>query len=216
MIDYDDLALLASTAVVMQIDRGRMFIEEGEPATDFFNVTSGTAKLFTLLADGRQQITGFATIGHFLGLAVSQTYAFSAQAIEPVTLCRFSRPKLQRLMVDFPQLEHRLLEAACNELASAQTQMLLLGRKTARERVATFLVSALREGPPGAEDQIRLPMTRGEIADYLGLTIETVSRTLSRFKAERRITIPSNDLVILQDRAWMENVAAGGGDRHAA
>ena len=140
---------------------------------------------------------------------MSQSYAFSAQAIEPVQLCRFSRPKLQRLMSDFPKLEHKLLETACNELATAQGQMLLLGRKTARERVASFLVSMLHEAPCGSEDRIRLPMTRGEIADYLGLTIETVSRTLSRFKADCKISLPSNDAVIILDRHWLEELASG-------
>ncbi len=131
-IEEADLARLAAVAVVRSVDKGKVFIEEGEPATDFFNVTAGTAKLFKLLPDGRQQITGFAGLGHFLGLAVSQTYAFSAEAIEPMRFCRFSRPKLRLLLDDFPALEARLLQSACNELVTAQEQMLLLGRKTAR------------------------------------------------------------------------------------
>jgi len=211
VMDDADLAKLARAAIPMRFDRGATFIDEGEPATDFFNLSAGTVKLFKLLPDGRQQVTGFASAGHFLGLAVSQFYAFSAQAIEPVQLCRFSRPKLQLLMTDFPKLEHKLLETACNELATAQGQMLLLGRKTARERVASFLVSMLHEVPCGSDNHIRLPMTRGEIADYLGLTIETVSRTLSRFKADRKVGLPSNDMVVVLDRDWLEELASGAG-----
>jgi CRP/FNR family transcriptional regulator len=192
------------------IKKGDTFIAEGTPATDFFNITRGTVKLFKLLPDGRQQVTGFAGIGHFLGLAVSDTYAFSAEAIEPVQLCRFSRPKLREVLHDFPALEERLLQTACNELVAAQEQMLLLGRKNARERVATFLVAQCHATLPcGPAELVPLPMTRSEIADYLGLTIETVSRTFSRFKAEKRIATPSNSEVVILDRAWLDHMASG-------
>src|SRR5215472_14944779 len=97
-----DLARLASIAVVSDVAAGHCFIREGEPANSFFNVTAGTAKLFKLLPDGRRQITGFVGPGHFLGLAVSDTYAFSAEAIEAVRYCRFSRPRLRVLLNDYP------------------------------------------------------------------------------------------------------------------
>jgi CRP/FNR family transcriptional regulator len=122
----------------MEIPAGTTLIEEGEQAVAFFNITRGTARLFKLLADGRRQITGFAHVGHFLGLAVSDTFAFSAEAIEPVRLCRFSRPRLRVLLDDFSAMEKRLLEVAANELVAAQEQMLLIGRKTACERVGLF------------------------------------------------------------------------------
>ncbi len=210
-IDAEDLSRLASAAVQQQFAKGHVFIEEGQPAHDFFNITRGTAKLFKTLPDGRQQITGFAGVGHFLGLAVSETYSFSAEAIEPVGTCRFSRAKLLTMLGDFPALEKRLLETACNELVAAQEQMLLLGRKTARERVASFLAGRLQETEHGETkgDSISLPMTRAEIADYLGLTIETVSRTLSKFKADGRIATPSRDGVIILDPHWLSEVAAG-------
>ena len=148
-----DLERLAEVAVVREFARGKVFIDESEPAEHFFNITAGTAKLFKLLPDGRQHVTGFAGVGHFLGLAVSDTYAFSAEAIEPVQVCRFSRIKLRALLDDVPALEHRLLQTACNELVIAQEQMLTLGRKTAQERVASFLVAWSRTtacgGGPG-------------------------------------------------------------------
>ncbi len=141
-----DIARLAAAAVVMEAQPGTTFIDEGEPASSFFNVTGGTAKLYKLLPDGRRQITGFASAGHFLGLAVSDTYAFSAEAIDTVLYCRFSRPRLRTLLDDFPLMEKRLLEVASNELVAAQEQMLLLGRKTARERLASFLMLQSRSG----------------------------------------------------------------------
>ena len=210
-LETEDLQRLADVAIQRSVEKGRVFIQEGMPAADFFNISSGTAKIFKTLPDGRQQITGFAGVGHFLGLAVSETYAFSAQAIEKVELCRFSRPKLRLLLHDFPALEQRLLETACNELVTAQEQMLLLGRKTARERVASFLMARLDNAITcdGAVDTIELPMTRAEIADYLGLTIETISRTISKLKAEGRITTPQRDAIVIMDPPWLARVAAG-------
>jgi len=210
-IGTGDLDRLAAVAAPRHIEKGETFIEEGQPAGDFFNITAGTAKLYKMLPDGRQQITGFAGVGHFLGLAVSDTYAFTAEAIEPIELCRFSRPKLRTLLDDFPLLEKRLLETACNELVAAQEQMLLLGRKTARERVASFLATRRAEaslcGNHGST--ITLPMTRTEIADYLGLTIETVSRTLTKFKQEGKISLPSRDEITIKDPSWLTTTATG-------
>src|SRR5262249_30899264 len=196
-------------------ETGRAFIQEGDPAEHFFNVTGGCAKLFKLLPDGRRQITGFAGVGTFLGLAVSATYAFSAEALAPLKVCRFSRAKLRALPDYFPVMEQRLLEVASNELVAAQEQMLLLGRKTARERLASFLIAraalpatCLAHEPAPAEI-ITLPMTRADIADYLGLTIETVSRTLTRFKSERLIEIPAAGEIAVRDRAALTQMAAG-------
>ncbi len=211
VVDIRDRMQLAAIAISRNIGKGHVFIEESDPATDFFNITAGTAKLYKRLPDGRQQIVGFAEAGDFLGLAVSTTYSFSAEAIEPLHACRFPRLKLMRLLRTLPQLEHRLLESACQELVMAQEQMLLLGRKTAQERVASFLMERSRAAaacglPPG---HIRLPMTRTEIGDYLGLTVETVSRTMSLFRTQRRIALLGGGVLALLDLPWLEAVATG-------
>lgn len=210
-IPDQEMARLASAAVTGSATSGACFIEEGEPAKAFYNITAGTAKLFKLLPDGRRQITGFVGVGHFLGLAASSTYAFSAEAIEPVRYCRFSRARLRALLDDFPLMEKRLLEVASNELVAAQEQMLLLGRKTARERLASFLMAQSRQGAACQQSRGRfaLPMTRGDIADYLGLTIETVSRTLTKLRAEGLIEIPSITEIIIRHRDGLECLADG-------
>jgi CRP/FNR family transcriptional regulator len=184
MQDYD-LARLAAFAVEREFKIGETFIEEGEPALDSFTVTRGTVKLFKLLPDGCQQVTGFARVGHFLGLAAPDGYAFGAQALEAVSLCRFSRSKLRMLLQDSPALENRLLQIASTELVAAQEQMMLLRRKTARERLATFLVMRCRQSVCSGllGESVSLPMSRGEIADYLGITIE---RSAARSVALRR------------------------------
>jgi CRP/FNR family transcriptional regulator len=206
-----DMARLASAAVTATAPPGSCFIQEGDPANAFFNITTGTAKLFKLLPDGRRQITGFVGVGHFLGLAVSDTYAFSAEAITEVRYCRFSRPRLRTLLDDFPLMEKRLLEVASNELVAAQEQMLLLGRKTARERLASFLVAQSRQGVAchHPRRQFALPMTRADIADYLGLTIETVSRTLTRLRGERMIDFVSQNEMVIVDPVLLEGLAGG-------
>jgi CRP/FNR family transcriptional regulator len=216
-VEDKDLARLAALAHTLIVPVGRGFIAEGDPAEHFFNITAGTAKLYKLLPDGRRQITGFAGMGHFLGLAVSTSYAFSAEAVEPMRICRFSRSKLKALLEDFPALERRLLEAASNELVVAQEQMLLLGRKTARERLASFLIGRAESQslqPASCADRGRasvvwLPMTRTDIADYLGLTIETVSRTFTRLKAERLIEIPTPTEIVIRNHDALESLAAG-------
>jgi CRP/FNR family transcriptional regulator, anaerobic regulatory protein len=201
-----DMSRLTTIMAVAEAAAGQGFIDEGEPATCFFNITAGTAKLFKLLPDGRRQITGFVGPGQFLGLAVSDTYAFSAEAIEQVRYCRFPRAALRAVLDDFPQLE-----VASNELVAAQEQMLLLGRKTARERLASFLLAQSRQGMPCGHSrrQFRVPMTRVDIADYLGLTIETVSRTLTRLRAEALIDIVSLSGLVISDPSGLENVAGG-------
>ena len=213
-----DLEKLGAAAVTMSVQPGHTFIQEGDPAEHFFNVTAGTAKLYKMLPDGRRQVTGFAGVGYFLGLAVSSSYAFSAESLDPVRICRFSRSKLRGLLDDFPALEKKLLEVASHELVVAQEQMLLLGRKTARERLASFLVARANLLPHcagagaavlGMKERIHLPMTRSDIADYLGLTIETISRTLSRFKAEKMIEIPNNSEIVVLKHAALDGIATG-------
>jgi CRP/FNR family transcriptional regulator len=207
----EDLARLAAVATPMEIEPGTAFIEEGAPADSFFVVTAGVARVFKSLPDGRRQITGFARRGCFLGLAADQAYGFSAEAIDAVRLCRFSRPRLRALMSDLPALERRLLDAAASELMIAQEQMLLLGRKTARERLASFLLALsappARCTPPLA--RLRLPMPRTDIADYLGLTIETVSRTLARLRAARLIRLAGSSDVTILDRDGLARAAEG-------
>jgi CRP/FNR family transcriptional regulator len=206
-----ELRRLSEASTTHTVAPGSSFITEGEAASAFFNITGGTARLYKLLPDGRRQITGFAGTGHFLGLAVSDTYAFSAEAIEQVQYCRFSRPKLRTLLDDFPQMEKRLLQLASNELVAAQEQMLLLGRKTARERLATFLLTQSRQGAlcPMPRTHLALPMTRGDIADYVGLTIETVSRSLTRLRSDGLIDIPNQTDIVIRNRTRLERIAEG-------
>lgn len=209
VIDPIHMARLAQYSHRLAVTSGKTFIHEGEAASDFFIVTSGHATLFSLMPDGRRQITGFAQAGDFLGLASGTTYAFSAEALGLLSLCRFSRSGLNTLRREFPDLENRLMEEASRELVQAQKSMLLLGRKTARERLASFLLEQHRRSPT-SEIVLHLPMSRTGIADYLGLTIETVSRTLNALQREKLITITQVTQVTLLNLPVLENIARGG------
>ncbi len=205
-----DLDRLAAISTALDVAPGSAFIEEGEPADAFFNITRGTVKLYKLLPDGRRQITGFLGVGDFLGLAVSESYVFTAEAIDAVRVCRFPRRRLNEVLDDFPALERKLLEIASHELVAAQEQMLLLGRKTALERLASFL---LGRADRAAAQGVPLAMTRTDIADYLGLTIETVSRLMSRLRRDGVIALPAVHGFTVLDRAALLQHSGGEGPR---
>lgn len=207
----EDLGRLAAARSHQQVDAGETFLNEGEPATHFFNIVEGAVKVYKLMPDGRRQITGFLLAGDLLGLAFNDNYTYSAEAITAVKICRFPRRQLERLFDEFPKMEKRLLAMASNELAAAQEQMMLLGRKTAHERIASFLLLlARREERFGrGRDSVQLPMTRTDIADFLGLTTETASRVFTSLKKRGYIELEAAGRVRLSDLDMLEELAAG-------
>lgn len=207
----EEMPRLLSILQTVDIDAHQPIIDEGETADYLFNVTGGAVKLYKLLPDGRRQITGFLFSGDFLGIAMNDKYAYSAEAVGKVSLCRFSRRKLESLLDEFPRLEKRLLGMASNELVQAQDQILLLGRKTAQEKIVSFLLSlsnrTVKRG--GEPSPIELPMGRADIADYLGLTTETVSRTITSLKRNSIIRLLQGGAVDLPDLGALQELAEG-------
>lgn len=217
VIDDEDLPVLVAESSRVTVPAGRCFISEGVSAHDFYVLTGGRAKLFSLMPDGRRQIIGFAELGDFLGLASSDTYAFTAEALGDVTLCRFPHSSIDRLVERFPRLRCRLQKEASSELVKTQARLMLLGRKTARERLASFLIE--QASPCCAHGQtitdehgpltLALPMSRTDIADYLGLTIETVSRTFGLFKKEGLISVKGASAATLLKPGRLSDMANG-------
>lgn len=198
------------------VTRTRLEVEqavfyEWDPADHVFNVTQGVVRLSKMLPDGRRQITGFLFPGDFLGIAYAETYAYTAEAVCPVALCRFQRRQLEDLCHEFPELERRILGMASNELVEAQEQILMLGRKTAQEKLASFLcrLSSPSLRPERPIDSIDLPMNRTDIADYLGLTTETVSRTFSHLAKQGVLELASAQHVVLRQREKLAELAEG-------
>ena len=201
------LPRLTALATGRRIDAGQTLVQEGDVADEVFTLTEGMLKLYKLMSDGRRQIVGFLVPGDFLGLAFGRSYVYSAEAVVPTTVCRFRRPQFLDMLEDCPAMEKEILGRTSTELAAAQEQMLLLGRKTARERVASFIVSLARRSKIEHEGSLPLPMSRSDIADYLGLTIETVSRTFTLLRKEKLIELPDKHVVEIKKRAELEQVA---------
>ncbi len=207
--------VLALTRIMTEAKVGphATLFREGEPAEHVMNITSGAVKIYKLLADGRRQILSFRFAGDFIGLTAGAEYLYSAEALEETRVCRFPRRRMDALRDGFKRIDKRLLELSIEELAATQEQLVLLGRKTAEEKLVTFLLllanAQVRRGEP--LEPIRLPMTRGDIADYLGLTIETVSRTFSSLKRKGLIALDDTTHVRVRNRAALEQIAAGQG-----
>ncbi len=186
------------------------FVHQGEDATSVFSVVEGTVRLYKLLSDGRRQIVGFAMPGDFLGLALHNRYGFSADAVDAVSLCKFDRAEFDRLVSAKPHFLRRLHEFATHELVIAHEQMTLIGRRSAEERIAAFLITMRERWAriSGSSVTVQLPMQRLDIADYLGLTIETVSRTLTKLARDRVILIVPEAVRIL-DEGRLAQIARG-------
>jgi CRP/FNR family transcriptional regulator, anaerobic regulatory protein len=191
--------------------RGETLFAEGDMADGIYEVVHGTLRLYKLLPDGRRQIVGFPSAGHLLGLAPEGAHVYTAEALTDVTLCRYPRASFDRLLDEMPGLARRLWAVTADELRFAQDQLLLLGRKTATEKVATFL--RMLADQQGSEDEVDIPMTRNDMGDYLGLSIETVSRTLTRLKRAKIIAMSAVDHVVFLNHRQVELLA--GSQRNA-
>ncbi|GAB4154026.1 MAG: helix-turn-helix domain-containing protein [Sphingomonadales bacterium] len=170
---------------------------QGEPADKLYKVLTGAVRTAQLLADGRRQIGGFYLPGEVFGLADGEPHGFTAEALAPTTLLVLRRDTLISRAARDPKLSRDLWQLTTAQLARTERHLMVLGRKTALERVACFLLDLSARG--GDNDDIVLPMCRQDIADYLGLTIETVSRMMTRLEQMGLIALPSSRRVRLCD-----------------
>lgn len=208
-LELSELSALEALAEDIHFAEKATIALQGDATEAVYTVTEGTIRLYKLLPDGRRQVVGFLLPGDFMGLALSDRNAFCADAVGPVAACRFGRGAFTALTDQKPHLLRRLHEAATHELSLAQDHMVLLGRRTAEEKVAAFLVGLRdrRRRLGGGAVMIPLPMTRSDIADYLGLTIETVSRTISKLARVKAILVVPDGIRLL-DPARVEALAA--------
>lgn len=191
---------LFSNRPTESLSAGEAVFWEGDDADYLYEIVSGCVRLCKALPDGRRAITGFTFAGEILGVSSRDRYLFTAEAVGEVRLRRYSRTQMHDSLARMPGLNRDLLALACDELCAAQNQMLLLGRKTACERIASFLLDvASRTSKDAGTREIDLPMTRLDIADFLGLTIETVSRVFGKLKTEGVIALPSAHHVKIVD-----------------
>jgi len=194
-----------------RIDAGTEFIGQGENVSCYSNILKGVVKLSKVMADGRQQIVGLQFAPDFMGRPFLGESRMAAEAATDTEICVFPRRAIERLIAGTPELEHLLHNQALKELDEARDWMLTLGRKTAQEKVASFLALIASHNDPEANDNnvFELPLSRADIADFLGLTIETVSRQMTKLRKEGIIQIENNRHVTVPD---IDRLAAAAGN----
>ena len=189
--DALELRELQRLATQVYFRAGKTIFSEGELANSVFGLSQGVVRLYKMLPDGRRQILAFALPGDFLGMPLADHHKFSADAIGEVSLCRFSRDDLTKFIQSSPSIMRLLIEFSIRELDMAQDHLLLLGNGSAEEKVAVFLVSWRNRLArlSAFSETVPLPMRRQDIADFLGLKLETVSRTLAKLEQRKVIRV---------------------------
>lgn len=213
VLDCKELAEFKKMGKDVSIRSRQTLFHEGERASRVFTLTSGSLKLFTLLADGRCHVAGFMHPGDFLGITLDENHAFTAEALEDVELCSFPRTAFENFLDDHPSMEGELYRMAAHELSAAHQQQVLLARKTANERLASFFLSLIdrqNERTNSPNKVVRLSMNRADVADYLGLTKETVSRLLSAMRRDRLIRLQALDRIEILDLDRLAQLAGAG------
>lgn len=201
--DAREMVRLEAMKYYRSFEAGQPIMFSGDHMAFVGSIVTGTATIERLMEDGRKQTMGLLLPSDFIGRPGRETAVYDVTAVTDVTLCCFRRDAFEGLVDDTPHISQRMLEMSLDELDAARDWMLLLGRKTAREKIATFLVMILTRSQIAEQDtkesgaNISLPLTREAMADYLGLTIETVSRQFSAMRKEGLI-IPNGrrDVVI--------------------
>jgi CRP/FNR family transcriptional regulator len=190
-LDPQELRELQKLAVQVRLHPGETIFAEGELAAEVFGLSRGVVRLYKLLPDGRRQVMTIGLPGEFLGTPIACRHSVSADAIGEVDLCRFPRIELVKFIRSSPNLTRLLMEFAAHRLELTQDQLLLVGKGSAEEKVAIFLVNwrSRLARVTAVSESIPLPMPRQDIADFLGLTLETISRTLTKFEQRNAIRL---------------------------
>jgi CRP/FNR family nitrogen fixation transcriptional regulator len=190
----------------MSYGRNVEIFGEGEPAEYIYKVVSGAVRSCRVLDDGRRQVTAFHTPGDVFGLDIGQEHRFSAEAITDTVIMIVKRTAIVSLAGRDGEIARELWTLTAQELHRVQDHMLVLGCMSAKERVASFLLEMARHGSSGNE--VELPMSRQDIADYLGLTIETVSRIMTQLEHDATIGLPTSRRIVLRNRAALSRLNA--------
>ena len=206
----EEIQALETVASVQALEPGAVLARQGDTRRHVYTVTRGALRLVRVSADGRRQVAGFALPGDFVGLSGAPTHQHDIEALAATELCRFGADAMQRLGTRYPHLQAKLLERACVELDTAREQMMSLARMTPIERMGDFLLRLAarqaRAGNPGPA--VALPMPRADIADHLGLTVETVSRSLTALRTRGLIALPGTYVVEILDPAGLTALEA--------
>ena len=212
--DDEELAMLEEIKIYRSFKAGEPIAWRGDELVHFSSIVEGIASLTKTMEDGRTQMVGLLLPSDFIGRPGRVQIDFDVTATSDVTLCCFKRVPFEKLVVEVPHIAQRVMEMALDELDAARDWMVLLGRKTAREKIATFLeMLARRSQVEGMRLQVvPMPLTREEIANFLGLTLETVSRQLSILKRENVVTFPDRRSFQVLDLAALHDASGDDAD----
>jgi len=206
----NELEALNAIAQHKVIPRGQVFVWEGEASSICANIVSGVLKVTSAMTDGREQIVGLLFAGDFVGQPFRAETSLTVTALSDADLCIYPRRGFEEVLDNHSKLERMLLQRTMVALDDARARMLSLGRKSAEERVAGFLIEMVDCCAEAQKDSCDLPLTRGQMADVLGLTIETVSRQLTNLKGAGLIALLAGRGVTILDRPGL--VARAGSD----
>ena len=188
-LGHEELKALDGIGSHLHIAPNQTIFSEGDPVDHAYKLVSGVVRLCKHLPDGRRQIAQFLFPGEYFSFVTIGDHGFSAEAVVDVTLLSFPQKHVERLCQEHPNMRARLFELLSQRVHDIQNHLTMVGRQTAKERVAAFLL-LLSQRLSTDGTRIAVPMNRQDIADYLSLTMETVSRTLSLLKANRIISVP--------------------------
>lgn len=211
----EQLTKLSRTTRKEQLQAGQTFRNGEDENESCANIMTGVVKCSKIMADGRQQIVGLRFAPDFIGRTTNNGLSeLEIEAATDVKICAFPRRAIAQLISEVPDLEHRLLQQVARELDEARDWMLTLGRKTATERVASFLLLLAQNIDPEQSKDIEhvvfdLPISRADIADFLGLTTETVSRQITKLRKAEIIALESNRHVTVLDLDRLETTSKG-------
>ncbi|MDO8290300.1 MAG: helix-turn-helix domain-containing protein [Parvibaculum sp.] len=207
----DEFAVLDDAGTRLSFCRNETIFEEGENAKYCYRLVSGSVRLCKFLLDGRRQIADFFLADDLFGFADIDTHAFSAEAVTDVVLLRYPRARVEMLIDVDVHLRRKLIQLTHERLNTTQMHLVMLGRHTVKERIALFLIRIAERLGLDADvgGEIDLPMSRLDIADYLGLTIETVCRAISDLKRAGVIAVPNTHRIVLQDARRLRNLVEG-------
>ncbi len=200
----DALDLLEQFGTTLTVQRDREIHAQGDDANCCYRILSGCVRMVKLMEDGRRQIGEFLMAGDVFGFDALDTYDFAAEAVSDVVLRRYPRRMVDALAESSMPLARRLRDMTSVSLRMAHTRLVLLGRKTASERIASFLLEMADRLPQGRPAVLDLPMSRTDMADHLGLTIETVCRVLAHLRRDGTIAIDRGAITVRDDQALQE------------
>jgi CRP-like cAMP-binding protein len=196
---------LDALAVIMPHSRGEEICGQGRPVEYWYLVISGVARRCAIRPDGRRQIVDLLLPGDFCGFAIGEEWDVTVEAVaEGTVVAAYPRRRIEALADSDPKIAREIRQIAFSALSRLQAQLLILGRITALEKVGSFILEMAARQSDGGADQVALPVSRYDIADYLGVSVETVSRSLSDLKQRGAIKLMGTRKVSIVDRDVLE------------